>query len=250
MRRTVSGGVAAVGMMALAVAMVVSVGLAVAQEKPAERMDINAATAADIMKVHGIGKKMAARILEYRAQVGKFEHIRDLTQVKGVGEATYAKLVCAFYVVEEGPQACVPYVGKGKKGGKKGLAPGQKVNLNTATASELMQLYGIGQKKAQTIIAYREKNGFFTSVQQLDDIKGFGKKTIERLAPDLEVLVDVNKADANTLWALGFTNADEIIKLRDSVGGFAEIDDLEQVPGIDKAALEKAEDILTFGKRN
>jgi len=230
-------------------AMVVFTGFASAQDKPIDRVDINTATAADIMKVHGIGKKMAARILEYRQQVGRFEHIRDLTQIKGIGEATFAKLVCAFYVVEEGPQACVPYVGKGKKGGKKGLAPGQKVNLNTATAADLMQLYGIGQKKAQTIIAYREKNGYFTSVRQLDDIKGFGKKTVERLEPDLEVNVDVNKADAATLWALGFTNADEIIKLRDSVGGFAEIDDLEQVPGIDKAALEKAEDILVFGKR-
>jgi len=235
--------------MVAAMAMVVFVGVASAQDKPVDRVDINTATAADIMKVPGIGKKMAARILEHRQQVGRFEHIRDLTQIKGIGEATFAKLVCAFYVPEEGPQACVPHVGKGKKGAKKGLAPGQKVNLNTATEADLMQLWGIGQKKARTILDYRQEHGFFDSVNDLDDIKGFGKKTIERLAPEVEVLVDVNKADAGTLWALGFTNADEIIKLRDSVGGFAELDDLEQVPGIDKMALEKAEDILVFSAR-
>ena len=42
------------------------------------------------------------------------------------------------------------------------------VNINTATVSELTTVSGIGESRAQAIIAYREKNGSF---QSIDDIK-------------------------------------------------------------------------------
>ena len=54
-----------------------------------------------------------------------------------------------------------------------------KVNLNTATVSELTALKGIGEKKAQAIVDFREKQGKFTSVEQLVDVSGIGPATLE-----------------------------------------------------------------------
>ena len=55
------------------------------------------------------------------------------------------------------------------------------VNLNTATETELQTISGIGQKRAQDIIAYRESNGGFKSVDDLKNVSGIGAKTLEKL---------------------------------------------------------------------
>ncbi|MBV7388334.1 ComEA family DNA-binding protein [Pasteurellaceae bacterium TAE3-ERU1] len=60
-------------------------------------------------------------------------------------------------------------------------ATSQKVHLNSASATELQQaLSGIGAKKAQAIVEYREQNGNFISIDQLEDVKGIGKATVDK----------------------------------------------------------------------
>ena len=51
------------------------------------------------------------------------------------------------------------------------------VNLNTATVSQIAALPGIGEKTAERIIEYREKNGGFKKVEDLMNVKGIGEKT-------------------------------------------------------------------------
>lgn len=60
-----------------------------------------------------------------------------------------------------------------------------KVNLNTAEASQLERLPGIGPKLAQRIIAYRNEHGEFSSLRELTQVSGIGPKTLEELAPHL-----------------------------------------------------------------
>ncbi|WP_341520855.1 helix-hairpin-helix domain-containing protein [Pseudomonas sp. G.S.17] len=56
-----------------------------------------------------------------------------------------------------------------------------KVNINTADAETLQkQLSGIGMGKANAIVAYRETNGAFTSVDELIEVKGIGKAILEK----------------------------------------------------------------------
>ncbi|KPX41467.1 helix-hairpin-helix domain-containing protein [Pseudomonas syringae pv. tagetis] len=56
-----------------------------------------------------------------------------------------------------------------------------RVNLNTADAQTLQkELAGIGKNKADAIVAYRDANGEFTSVDELIEVKGIGKAILER----------------------------------------------------------------------
>ncbi len=56
------------------------------------------------------------------------------------------------------------------------------VNINTASASELMALPGIGKSKAQAIVAFRAKSPFKVT-QDLMQVKGIGKKVYAKLQP-------------------------------------------------------------------
>lgn len=57
----------------------------------------------------------------------------------------------------------------------------QAVNVNSATAEQLSAvLKGIGPKRAADIIAYREASGPFKTKEALLQVKGFGKKTLEK----------------------------------------------------------------------
>jgi len=57
------------------------------------------------------------------------------------------------------------------------------INLNAATERDLQKLPRIGPAKAKLIIEYRIKNRNFENIEELLEIKGIGKKTLEKLKP-------------------------------------------------------------------
>lgn len=61
------------------------------------------------------------------------------------------------------------------------------VNINTATQSELEAVKGLGPSKAKAIITYREAHGSFKTLDELDNVKGFGKASVEKLKGELLV---------------------------------------------------------------
>ncbi len=152
---------------------------------------------------------------------------------------------------------------------------GDLVDINSADASTLESLPGIGESTAANIIAYRDSNGPFTTVDQLDAVSGIGEKTMEKLRPLVTVSataasasttrsvaaptattptaatttssaagcpVNINSAGAAELDALpgiGESKAAEIIAYRDANGAFASCEALDAVSGIGPATVEK-----------
>jgi len=68
------------------------------------------------------------------------------------------------------------------------LPSSEKVDLNGADAATLQkQLAGVGETKAKAIVAYRDANGPFASVDELLEVKGIGKAILDRNRDKLEV---------------------------------------------------------------
>ena len=143
------------------------------------------------------------------------------------------------------------------------------MNVNTATWSELLQIPGITETVAWNIVKHRELNGDFSSVDQLSNIKGIGKKSLEKIKSyvalnsakslaiekaaeakisllekpkkNLNLKLDPNTATISELQALpgiGLKLANNIINKRENMV-FLNAEDLLKVPGIGKKTFEK-----------
>lgn len=67
-------------------------------------------------------------------------------------------------------------------------SPSAKVDLNNADAITLQKsLAGVGEAKAKAIVAYRESNGPFASIDELLEVKGIGKAILDRNRDNLEI---------------------------------------------------------------
>lgn len=64
---------------------------------------------------------------------------------------------------------------------------GALVNINTATATQLEELPGVGPVTAESIIAFRTEHGAFTNVEELLDVSGIGDATLAEIAPHVTI---------------------------------------------------------------
>jgi competence protein ComEA len=125
-----------------------------------------------------------------------------------------------------------------------------KVDLNTATVDELQAIKGIGKSRALEIARYRDKNGPFMSLDELERVPHMGDmpwgeldqvkmKFTVRLPGDMapptapeQEKVDVNRANVEELRAvegIGLDRAQEIVEYREQHGRFHDLSELDML---------------------
>jgi competence protein ComEA len=79
-----------------------------------------------------------------------------------------------------------------------GILPDGRVVLNIATVAELQTLPGIGQKRAESIIALRERLGGLKKLSDLLRVKGIGVKSLRKLGPKVTLNPELSPGGANS----------------------------------------------------
>ena len=108
--------------------------------------------------------------------------VKDVIQKAGgfLEEADQTQLNLAGKVVDE-MMIYVPLKGETTVASTSANAESVLISINSADLTELQQLPGIGPAKGEAIIQYREENGPFGAVEDLQNISGIGEKTFEKL---------------------------------------------------------------------
>ncbi|MBI4160879.1 MAG: helix-hairpin-helix domain-containing protein [Acidobacteria bacterium] len=63
----------------------------------------------------------------------------------------------------------------------------ERIDINSAGVDELMELPGVGPAYAERIVAYREENGPFKTVEEIMNVRGIGEKTFLRIRDQIQV---------------------------------------------------------------
>ena len=127
--------------------------------------DLNTADSLALLKIYGIGPKLAARIIAFRSRLGGFVTQDQLREVYGLDTVVINKVQKRFEI-------------------KDGFEP-TKLNINTATETELARHPYIGRQFAKAIITYRFQHGNFQKLEDLLVIRSIDEASFLKMKPYL-----------------------------------------------------------------
>lgn len=214
--------------------------------------DPNAATENDFHRL-GLPARTIRSILNYRAKGGFFRKREDFKKIYTLQEDDFARL--EPYIVFESKtasvesQRTVPFSGSiGENAAPKFAARGP-LDINRADAEDWQRLPGIGEKRAQQIVRFRESLGGFLSIGQLGEMYGLPDSVFQKIRPMLTMheasirkinLNAVSEADLDNHPYISLKQAKLIVAYRIQHGPFSSADDLAKIAAFtDKKWLEK-----------
>lgn len=232
------------------------------EEPVEEKVNINTATARELVEKLSIARTYAYKITGYRNKNGLFVDLEELREVSGLPSVFYERFKDRLTIEVEPKVKVEPKVEEPEEDEH---WFGDKLNVNTATADEIVKFTGISSKTARMIVSYRKKNGSFTKLDDLLNVPRFGigcmktygymltvgeqqsseekRDSEEKQEPEK---VNINRATVYELMALGFEKraAALIVSRRKKYGNYRSVDDLSEVPEISGKILRKLRDKL------
>ncbi|MES2691423.1 MAG: helix-hairpin-helix domain-containing protein [Bacteroidota bacterium] len=134
----------------------------VSEHKAFAPVEVNTADSVALVKLYGIGPKMAAKIIDHRIRSGGFFTVDQLTEIYGIDEGLLDELKGKIYA----DASLVRYI-----------------NINTVTFEGLKQHPYLRYKTANAIINYRNQHGPFKAVEDLKKIVILPDSTYQKLLP-------------------------------------------------------------------
>jgi len=126
--------------------------------------DINQCDTTELIRLKGIGSKLALRIVKFRDGLGGFHSIEQFNEIYGLDSVALAEM------------RRFAKVGSGIK----------KININTATVEELgRHPYLRNRKQLQVLVNYRAQHGPFHSLEELRNVKVLDEAMIQKAGPYL-----------------------------------------------------------------
>lgn len=157
---------------------------------PGERIDPNTASEAQLQRLPRVGPALAARIIAHRAQHGAFRTLADLDSVPGIGPSLLAGLA-PLVTLPPAPPPPAPRAARPAALQPRGTGadtPAERpIDLNEASAAELVRLPGVGPVLAERIVEWRRANGRFRSTADLEQVRGIGPALRARLESHLRI---------------------------------------------------------------
>lgn len=233
-------------------------------------IDINTATADELARLPGIGTVLSQRIIKFRDSRNGYTSVEELRDVYQLSPEVYedikAHLVISPYPIVETASIsgeAQPMLTRGggpnlRENALRGpeipanlprsaaMAAGS-VNINTADSALLDQVPGIGPVLSKRILRYKKMLGFYTSVDQLQNVYGLSEGNFQQMKSFLSVgdiesypRRNLNEAFSRSLALYPFMDqdlAESLIRYRRDLGRFDTWEEVEQVPGLTEEAL-------------
>ncbi len=133
----------------------------------AQKIDLNKATEEQLQQVSGIGEALSRRIISYREKMGGFSHDLQLYNVYGLDAAVAERTLNLFTV--KSPKAI------------------SKINVNTASASDISTIPGVSFEMAKKIWEFRRLREKIVSIQELEKIEGMTERKLQLIQLYLSV---------------------------------------------------------------
>jgi competence protein ComEA len=226
-------------------------------QSPLFHFDPNHATVEELQAL-GFSTNLATRIDRYRQKGGKFLVRKDLLKIYGIDSSFYKQLSAFIDLPEKSEQKRMQrerLIYERKSSTVKTTSA--KFDLNEADTSQLMNVGGIGTKRSQRIIKYRDALGGFIHMDQIQEVYGLDSTVVRKLsvesfiAEDYQpVTMNVNTSDEKRLAShpyLSNAAARSIVAYRFQHGEFKTIEDLRNIHALDEKTIQKITPYLTLG---
>ena len=206
----------------------------------------------------GMSKKTIKIIFNYRNKGGSFYKKKDLLKIYGMDTTLYQQLE-PYILLDKNNNTITKDTFQNRKSkftpkstpAKKPLAI---IDINQSTVQDWEQIRGLGNYYSKKIVAFREKLGGFSSIDQVNDTYGIKDSLFQEFKSQLVFSpifrpIPINKISAEDLNKHPYISKKQariISNFRNNHGAFANIDDLKKIKALNTETMEKITPYLSF----